>query len=148
MAHMNQERKSEIAPLVKRVLAKYGIKGTLSIRNHSTLVLTIKSGQINFCQNWFDAYEGQPNWQRVGYGPDAVPTCIDVNVYHIGTHFSGRARQCLDELLAVMNQGNWNNSDIQTDYWDVGWWVSIQIGKWNKPYVFEKVGKGGIAIFT
>ena len=138
MAHMNQERKSEIAPLVKRVLAKYGIKGTLSIRNHSTLVLTIKSGQINFCQNWFDAYEGQPSLQRE-YGPDKVPTCIDVNVYHIGTHFSGRARQCLDELLAVMNQDNWDNSDIQSDYFDRGWYCDIHVGRWNKPYVFDSL---------
>lgn len=140
MAYMNQERKSEIAPLVKRVLAKYGIKGTLSVHNHSTLVLTIKSGRINFCQNWFDAYEAQPSWQRE-YGPDKVPDHIDVNVYHIGTHFSGRAQQCLKELLVVMNQGNWDRSDIQTDYFDKGWYCSISVGRWNKPYVFEKISK-------
>jgi hypothetical protein len=142
MAHMNQERKQKIAPLVKRVLAKYGIKGTLSVHNHSTLTLTIKSGRINFCQNWFEAYQTQPSWQRVGYGPDKVPDHIDVNVHHVDTHFTGRARQCLNELLAVMNQGNHNNSDIQTDYFDVGWWTSVHIGRWNKPYIFEKVSKG------
>lgn len=142
MAHMNQERKQKIAPLVKRVLAKYGIKGTLSVRDHSTLTLNISTGRINFCQNWFDAYNTQPSWQRVGYGPDSVPTCIDVNVHHVDRDFTDRAKQCLNDLMAVMNMGNWNNSDIQTDYFDVGWWITIQIGKWNKPYVFEKVSKG------
>ena len=135
MAHMNQERKSEIAPMVKRVLAKHGVKGALSVHNHSTLTLTIKSGQINFCQNWFKAYETQPSQQRE-YGPDKVPDHIDVNVYHVDTDFTGRARQCINDLLTAMNQGNHNNSDIQTDYFDVGWWVSVHIGKWNKPYVF------------
>jgi hypothetical protein len=62
-----------------------------------------------------------------------------VNVYHIDSHFTGRARQCLKELLAVMNMGNWDRSDIQTDYWDVGWYVDINVGRWNKPYIFEKV---------
>lgn len=142
MAYMTPERKQKFAPLVKRVLAKYGVKGTLSVRDRSTLTLTIKSGKINFCQNWFDAYEAQPSWQRVGYGPDKVPDHIDVNVHHVDRHFTGRARQCLKELLAVMNMGNWDRSDIQTDYFDKGWYVGINIGRWNKPYIFEKVGKG------
>lgn len=140
MAYMNQDRKSEIAPLVKRAMAKYGIKGTLSIRSHSTLVLTIKSGRINFCQNWFDTLS--THWQRFGQPLERVPTCIDVNVYHVDQDFRGQAKQCLTALLDAMNQGNWNNSDIQSDYWDVGWWTEINIGRWNKPYVFEKVGAG------
>ena len=140
MAYMNQERKNEIAPLVKRVLSKYGIKGTLSVRNHSTLVLTIKSGRINFCQNWFETVS--THWQRFGQPLDKVPTAIDVNVYHVDRDFSGRAKQCLTELLAVMNKGNWDNSDIQTDYFDRGWWTDIAIGRWNKPYVFEEISKG------
>jgi hypothetical protein len=61
-----------------------------------------------------------------------------VNVYHIDSHFSGKACKCLEELLAAMNEGNWDRSDIQTDYFDVGWWVSIGIGRWNKPYVLER----------
>lgn len=77
----------------------------------------------------------------MGYGPDKVPDHIDVNVHHVDRHFTGRARQCLKELLAVMNMGNWDRSDIQTDFWDVGWYVTVNIGRWNKPYIFEKVGK-------
>ena len=143
MAYIDQERKSEIAPLVKGVLAKYSIKGTLSIRNHSTLVLTIKSGRINFCQNWFDTYPANYHRNPTAHQVSGVPDHIDVNVYHIDTHFSGRARQCLKEILAVMNKGNWNRSDIQSDFVDVGWYCDLHVGRWNKPYVFEKVGKGG-----
>ena len=83
MAYIDQERKSEIAPLVKGVLAKYGIKGTLSIRNHSTLVLTIKSGRINFCQNWFDTYPANYHRNPTAHQVSGVPDHIDVNVYHI-----------------------------------------------------------------
>ncbi len=28
----------------------------------------------------------------------------------------------------------YDNSDIMTDYFDVAWYVDINIGKWNKPY--------------
>jgi hypothetical protein len=38
-----------------------------------------------------------------------------------------------------MNDGNWDKSDIQSDYFNVGWYVDVNIGKWNKPYVREAV---------
>jgi len=34
-----------------------------------------------------------------------------------------------------MNEGNHDNSDIMTDYFDVGWYISVRLGKWDKPYV-------------
>jgi len=40
--------------------------------------------------------------------------------------------------MAVMNTGNWDKSDIQTDYFNVGWYVDVNIGKWNKPYIMEQ----------
>ena len=48
MAYFNQERKSERAPVIKAILKKYGVKGSLSVRNHSTFVLNLKSGKIDF----------------------------------------------------------------------------------------------------
>jgi hypothetical protein len=37
MAYMNQERKAQIVAAVKPILAKYGVKGTFAVRNHSTI---------------------------------------------------------------------------------------------------------------
>ena len=52
MAYMSQEKKSKIAPTVKKILAKYGVKGSLAVSNHMTLVLNIKSGSIDFIKNY------------------------------------------------------------------------------------------------
>ena len=41
----------------------------------------------------------------------------------------------LDEVLPAMNVGNHNRSDLMTDYFDVGWYIDINIGRYNKPYV-------------
>jgi len=30
--------------------------------------------------------------------------------------------------------GNHNNTDLMSDYFDVGWYISINVGKWDKPY--------------
>ena len=52
MAYMNQEKKAEINKRLAPILKKYGIKGTLSVRNHSTIVLTVKAGKIDFIENY------------------------------------------------------------------------------------------------
>jgi hypothetical protein len=123
MAYVSQKLKSEIAPVVKAVLKKYGVKGTLSVRNHSALVLTIKSGKIDFITNRNEAGGRYHNHY------------IHVNRYHYDSQFTGKAVQFLKEALAALNKGNWDKSDAQYDYFDVGWYVDVNIGKWNKPYV-------------
>ena len=119
MAYMSQERKKELAPGIKFVLKKYGMKASIAVDNHSSLVVNIKSGPINFAANvhWFDGYD-------------------QVNTYHIDKFYSGIAASFLKELNAAMNVGNFDNSDPYTDYFHVGWYTDINIGKWNKPYVY------------
>lgn len=139
MAYMSQERKSQIAPTVKAVLKKYGVKGSLSVRNHSTLVLNIKSGRIDFVENYIKA--DRPVLGRQMSAADIARLregrSLDVNPYWYHEHFTGKALSFLKEVFAAMNRGNHNNSDIQTDYFDVGWYVNVNIGKWNQPYTVE-----------
>lgn len=135
MAYMSQEKKAKMAPKIKAVLAKYGIKGSLAVRNHSTLVLNIKSGKINFIENWNRVCAEIP---RCGYN-QFVPAKdhISINPYHYKSHFDGKALAFLEELMPTMNDGNHDRSDIMTDYFDVGWYVDVNIGKWDKPYILE-----------
>ena len=127
MAYVSQELKARIAPRVKAICAKYGVKGTLSVKHHSTLVLSLKSGKIDFFEsiNRIRAREEK--------------TCIDVNVYHYKNSFDGKAMAFLSEVITALNDGNWDKSEIQTDYFNVGWYVGVKIGQWDKPYICEKV---------
>jgi hypothetical protein len=133
MAYMNQDKKAAIAPNVKAILKKYNVKGSLAVRNHSTLVLTVKSGSIDFINN-FNKVASARYPDRFNPAKDS----LDVNPYWYKEHFDGKALAFLSELFPVMNKGNHDNSDIQSDYFDVGWYVDVNIGKWNKPYVLEK----------
>jgi len=137
MAYFNQERKSERAPAIKAILKKYGVKGSLAVRNHSTFVLNVKSGSIDFIENYIGT-NGSKHYNVMSQ--DQIEyvrnnKSLDVNVYWYQDHFSGKAKEFLSEVLAEMNKGNHNNSDIQTDYFDVGWYVDVNIGQWNKPYI-------------
>ena len=117
MAYVSQEKKSQLAPAIKAVLNKYNVKASISVRHHSTLVVTIKSGNIDF-----DMAEEQYN---------------QVNTYWIDTHYKGTARKFLNELLDAMKGPKYfNNDDAQTDYFHRSHYTDINIGSWNKPYVF------------
>jgi hypothetical protein len=128
MAYINQDTKKVIAAALKPILAKYGLKGSLSIRNHMTLVLTIREGSIDFFSDVIG--DSSPRmadeYRKAGY--------IDVNPYHYERQFMGTSLDFLNEAFAVLNKGNWDKSDIMTDYFNVGWYVDLYIGKWNKPY--------------
>ena len=125
MAYMNQEKKAKIAPAVKAILKKYNVKASLAVRNHMTLVLNVKQGPIDFIKDF-----GNPE--------DAAKFGIQVNTYWYQDHFVGESKKFLTEVITAMNDGNHDRSDIQSDYFDVGWYVDVNIGQWNKPYALEK----------
>lgn len=112
MAYINQEMKRARAPHIKTVLKKYRMKGSIAIRNHSTLVVNLKEGAIDF-------------------GADH----IQVNTYWVDKNYEGVAREFLMELKTAMLGEDWyDRSDSQTDYFDTAFYVSINVGDWNKPY--------------
>ena len=116
MAYVSKQDKAELAPGIKAVLKKYSMKGSISVRNHSTLVVKIMSGAIEF-----DTCEGYH----------------DVNVYWIDTHFAGIERDFLNELLNAMKGTKYfNNDDAMTDYFSRSHYTDITVGTWKKPYVY------------
>jgi hypothetical protein len=136
MAYMSQELKAERAPAIKAILKKYNVKGSLAVRNHMTLVLNIKSGSIDFIGN-SNRVCGADHYQvSRGFKPN-TSGYEQVNQYHFQNHYDGKAKNFLNEVLDAMNTGNHDNSDIQTDYFDVGFYININIGAWDKPYTIS-----------
>lgn len=138
MAWMNQERKAKIADAVKPILAKYGVKGSLSVRNHSTICLTVKSGKIDFIENFINTdhttWTGRKMDQRT---VDSIRKSqnLDVNPYWFHEHFSGVAKDFLTEAFQALKAADWyDESDAQTDYFNTAYYVDLNIGKYNKPY--------------
>jgi hypothetical protein len=127
MAYVSQEDKKALAPEIKKVLSKYGMKGSISIRHHSTLVVTLQSGEIDFGEYTHgDGY-------------------IQVNTYHIENHYKGKAQSFLTELLAAMKGPGWfDKSDAMTDYFHVKHYCDINVGKWNKPYFLQTPKKAAV----
>lgn len=128
MAYMSQQMKSKLAPQIKAVLKKYGMKGTISVGHHTSLTVKISSGKLDMIGN----YVATGSCHDANYV--TKNKMIDVNTYWCQDHFSGQCRDFLLELIAAMNAGNWDKSDIQTDYFNVGWYTHVYIGSWERPY--------------
>ena len=139
MAYMNQERKAQIVAAVKPVLTKYGVKGTFAVRNHSTICLNIKEGKIDFIENYIGTDAALPHAGKMSADQVAYVRKnkrLDINPYWFQEHFSGDAKKFLTEVFNGMKSAGWyDNSDAQTDYFDTAYYVDVNVGQWDKPYV-------------
>jgi hypothetical protein len=137
MAYVSQEMKAKLAPKIKEICKKYGVKASLAVRHHSTLVLNIKQGEIDFIGN-FNKVCGENHVYKVnGFRP--ATDHISVNPYHFENHFSGRAQKFLAEVLEAMRGPDYfDHSDAQTDYFHTSHYYDVNIGLWNKPYALVK----------
>ena len=133
MAYMSQDKKKELAPAIKAVLKEYGMKGSIAVSNHSTLVVNLKEGVLDI----------NGNLKKTKEAKNLDIECRDVdnhsvNPYWIDSNYSGKVKTFLEKLKNAMMKGNHDNSDIMTDYSDVGWYVEINVGQWDKPYIVTK----------
>ena len=114
MAYVSQTDKKELSIGIKKVLKKYNMKGTIAVRHHSSLVVNIQSGPIDF--NMRDDHD-------------------QVNVYWIHEHYEGVAKEFLTELLVEMKGTKYyNNDNAMFDHFDRSHYCDINVGQWNKPY--------------
>ena len=134
MAYVSQEKKKVLAPAIKEVLKKYRMKASISVNNHSTICVNIKEGAIDFIgeqnkKNQEIAYRRGVNFvESDGY--------IQVNEYYPETY--GDASDFLVELVDAMKGLDYfNNDDSQSDYFSRSHYTSINVGQWNKSYVYN-----------
>jgi hypothetical protein len=123
MAYMSQEHKARIVTELKKVIPT-GWKYSVAVRHSSTIVLTIASAPVNLIasQKCADEYTKSKMYS-------------DVNNYHLEHHFEGALLETFKKINEALNLDNFDKSDPTTDYFNVGHYVDINIGRWNKPFV-------------
>jgi hypothetical protein len=129
MAYVNNETKAAIHAALKPVFKKYGIKATVARGyNYSALVVNVSAGDIDFGTEY-----------------------QQVNVYHVDSHYSGKAKDFLNEVIdTIKKAGTWyDESNAQIDYFNTAFYIDINIGRWDKPYVYNnKVSLSNVLAFN
>jgi len=93
--------KKEMAPGIKSVLKKYGVKGSISVRHHSSVVVKLSKGKLDLKEN--------------------------PNIYCLDSHYEGEIRDFYKELRDAMSLGYYDNSDPQSDYFDTAFYRHIEV---------------------
>lgn len=120
MAYMNQEKKQKIAAALKRVMPA-GFKYSLSVRHRSTIVCTINEAPFDLINAFRDVEPGL--------------THMRVNHYHFRSQMDDQCvADVLEAILGALNTDNHDRSDLMTDYFDVGHYVDLQFGRWDRPF--------------
>ena len=136
MAYLTQEEKKELAPGIKKVLKRYGVKASIAINHHSTLVINIKEGALDLLgaaqrfNNQFAELHGRP--------PTQIGRYYQANPYRDPEDYRSIDSKVADfysDLIRAMKGNRWlNKSDIMTDYHHVAYYLSINVGASQKPY--------------
>ena len=145
MAYMNQQKKLCIADALKKVVPK-DWKYSLAVRHHSTIVMTIRAAPVNFMQLEAEhlraelrcgRLDGEPNdiAARIGALERGEVECLTLDGYRMDKRFTGtEVAAIFANIVAALNIDNYDNSDPMTDYFDVGHYVTLQVGEYDKPF--------------
>jgi hypothetical protein len=124
MAYVDQNKKAKIAAALKLVMPK-GWKYSLAVRNHSTIICTIASAPFDL----FAAMTKSPARDP------ATITHADLNPYYIREAFTDECvADVFEAIMGALNTDNYDKSDLQSDYFDCGHYVSLKLGRWDKPF--------------
>lgn len=138
MAYVTQEIINKARAALKALNKEYGVKATLSGKGGLSLNLTIAEGPIDFVQNYCDTIKTKCTLRDLDQTIAWVQRDqnISVNQYYLDSSFSGIALEYLEKAKAIMYVDHWDKSDVMTDYFHCAYYVSMQVGRWNKPYKF------------
>lgn len=124
MAYIDQQRKGILEVEIAKVMPK-NWKYSLKIRHHSTLVLTIRKADVDLIKENFISQSRDGG--KLDY--------ISLNEHNLQGHYTGKLLKTFEDIKGAMCVGNHDRSDIQSDYFDVGWYIDINIGEYKSPFV-------------
>ena len=125
MAFITTDEVKEIRKELKETFPN--LKFSVKKDHHSSVNVSIVKGDVDFA----DILRKENN--SVDYA--------QINPYH--TEFYGDKKELFEKIVCIIKTAPakavdgrpwYNNSDPQTDYFDTAYYISLSVGRWNKPY--------------
>lgn len=135
MAYMDQQTKARIAAELKKVMPS-GWKYSLSVQHHSKIMMTITAapvdiiGELNAVRQEKAQRFGQ-DFHPIADGHAEISYCAD-------TAFPDGSKiyPVIEQAIQALKSADWfDRSDSMTDYFHSAYYIGLQIGRWDKPFV-------------
>lgn len=107
MAYINKEKSAEIRKKLKAEFPDF--KFSVTIDNYISLYCCIMEAPIAFTEGTYET----------------------LNHHHLEQY---KYSNVLERIYDICNEGNHDNSDSMTDYFDVGWYFDLSVGKYDRPF--------------
>jgi hypothetical protein len=113
------------------------------IKDSGRMSVRIMAGDIDFSDLNDDIPRTKRHWERWGYPKPVFKGIEDINNYHLDG-YNPKYTSLFEKIISIMKGEAWfDNSDAQTDYFSTAYYISLGIGKWNKPYEYNPNLKKG-----
>ncbi len=112
MAYVTKEKLTEVRTKLKKQFPN--IKFSVTQQNHMVLVICVMKSNIDFSD---------------------LKNNKEINIYSLNQY--KQHTEFFQKLVNIVMAGNHNNSDTMTDYYDVGWYVTLRVGKYDKDHILE-----------
>lgn len=135
MAYISTDDVKHIRNELKKELPQY--KFSVVRDHHSSVSISLMKGPAFNDYEYFDRYNNVTKTANLGDGEHH-----QINQYHLEDFYGKENAEILSKIDTISrtapakNGGKvwYNDSDIQTDYFDIAYYVHISVGKWNKSY--------------
>jgi KaiC/GvpD/RAD55 family RecA-like ATPase len=116
MAYISTEEVKVIREeLKKNFPSRLGWKLSVVRRDYLSLSISIINAPIELRNDQNNAYES-------------------VNQYWLESRQNKSSILVLKKILEIANKNNYDRSDVQSDYFDVGYYLNLSIGHFGKPF--------------
>jgi hypothetical protein len=131
MAYINT---AEVKAIRQALKAEFGTRFKFSVtrRDHCEVSVAIIAGAEDMSALWAEKSEGE-----YGYGQR------NVNQYYISKERYGVFADVFEKINNIIKtapataeggRAYYDDSDVQTDYFDTAFYYNIGVGRWDRPY--------------
>ena len=137
MAYISAEDVNHIRVALKKEFPQY--KFSVTRDGHLGVMIAFMKGPKFAEYEYFDRYTGETKTDNLdGYH--------QINHHWTKDFYGEENAKILDKVSEIAHTAPglaggkkyYNNNDIQSDYFDVAYYVSISVGKWNKDYEIKE----------
>ncbi len=127
MAYLDPAKKKDLDRQVKAVAKEYGVKLTTRTVSYMTYNITLRQSKYAF-KNTVENYDGQQVQRR--------------NINHVwlkdNKQLTEEEKEFITKLKNIVfskENGYYDHTDAQMDYFHTAWYLDIELGTYDKPYV-------------